>query len=127
MSKAKTPKRSFAAGLNPNALSAALLATAALAQGAAAQQLTGFPQAELPRYAVELIVFTYAEGSATGNEIFVPESPPFEDLVEGAGRHPDAALPVFGDPGGTDDLTEAGDPVELGARPAEPGEEQLAQ
>lgn len=106
----RTSTRRFAPLL---ALSALLLA-AVPAPHAAAQELTGFPQAELPRYTVELIVFTYAEGATTGNEIFVPESPPFDEFMsaESAGQpgrqapvfsdrgEPDA--PVFGDPGGAE-------------------------
>jgi hypothetical protein len=124
MRNAKIPKRGCAAGPKPGAFCATLLVTAVLAQGAAAQQLTGFPQ-ELPRYTVELIVFTYAEES-TGNEIFVPESPPFDEFIEADGaRHPDAPVPVFSDSGQTDRLGEASDPGEPAARPIAPAEGPL--
>lgn len=123
MRQGKTSKRGFAA--NRRALCIALLPAAVLAQGAASQQLTGFPQAETPRYTVELIVFTYADGATTGNEIFVPESPPFDELIEtGSGRHPDAAVPVFSDRGEPD---EPGGPGESGDRPPEPAEAPLAE
>lgn len=77
---------------------AALALAAVPAQHAAAQKLTGFPEAELPRYTVELIVFTYAEDATTSNEIFVPESPPFDAFMkaESAGQ-PDGEVPVFSD------------------------------
>ncbi len=103
MSNHRKSKRAYAP------VTAALFLAAAPAQHPAAQQLTGFPQAELPRYTVELIVFAYADGATTGNEIFVPESPAFDERLPSAaqpggevpvfsdGREPD--VPVFGDPG----------------------------
>ena len=99
MQNDRTSRRGFAPGL---ALGALLLAAMPTRYGAA-QELTGFPQAELPRYTVELIVFRYAEGATTGNEIFVPESPPFDEFMraEPAGS-PDREGRVFSDRGEPD-------------------------
>lgn len=79
-------------------LAAALVLAAAPAQHAAAQTLTGFPRAEPPRYMVELIVFTYAEDAITSNELFVPESPPFEEFMraESPGQA-GGEVPVYSD------------------------------
>ncbi len=94
MKSLATPKGSLAAGL----LTAALLAAAVPGQRSAAQQLAGFPQAELPRYSVELIVFTYADGATTSKEVFVPESPPFEaPLAPNGAVRPGGDVPVFSD------------------------------
>ena len=89
-----TSRRGFAPGL---AFSALLLA-ALPARHAAAQELTGFPQADLPRYTIELIVFRYAESATTGTEIFVPESPPFDEFMTAGSA--DGEVRVFSDRGG---------------------------
>lgn len=94
MNSLRTPKGSIAAGL----LATVLLAAALPGPRTAAQQLTGFPQAELPRYTVELIVFAYAEGATTSKEVFVPESPPFDELMTPEGKGPpDGDVPVYSD------------------------------
>ena len=99
MQNDRTSTRGFAAGLAFGALLLAAMPT----RQAAAQELTGFPEAELPRYTVELIVFRYAEGATTGNEIFVPESPPFDELTTAeAAESPDGAVRVFSDRGERD-------------------------
>jgi Peptidoglycan-binding protein, CsiV len=94
MQNDRTSMRGFAPGL---ALGALLL-VALPVRHVAAQELTGFPQAELPRYTVELIVFSYAEGATTGNEIFVPESPPFDEyMTAGSAGMPEGEVRVFSD------------------------------
>ena len=127
MSPSRTPKRGFVPGL----LTAALFLAAVSAQDAAAQELAGFPQAELPRYTVELIVFTYAEGATTSNEIFVPESPPFDEFMtsESAGQ-PGREVPVFGDSGEPrapifDDRREPEDTGQASEPPPMPSEEPV--
>lgn len=53
-----------------------------LAAGALAQNTT--ENDELPdvrRYTVEMIIFSYAQNVSAGNEIFVPDLPPAEDLL----------------------------------------------
>jgi Peptidoglycan-binding protein, CsiV len=94
MRQKRTSTRGFAQGL----LAAALVLAAAPPQDAAAQKLTGFPRAEAPRYTVELIVFKYAEDAITSNELFVPDSPPFEEfMTAGSAGQADSEVPVFGD------------------------------
>ena len=127
--------RGFAPGL---ALGALLLA-AVPTRHAAAQELTGFPQAELPRYTVELIVFRYAEGATTGNEIFVPESPPFEDFMtaespdsaEGGVRvfsdRPEPGAPASGDSAVPRSNRPSAAPEGHGAETAGPGAEPTGQ
>ncbi len=120
--------RGFAHGL----LAIAIAAISFPAQPAAAQQLTGFPQAELPRYTVELIIFTYAEDAVTSDEIFVPESPSFDEFMttDAAGR-PDGEVPVFSDRPETSTTPLPGEqaapgsldqaPAPAAASPAQPG------
>lgn len=125
MRQQRTSTRGFAQGL----VAAALVVAAVPAQHAAAQTLTGFPRAELPRYTVELIVFTYAEDAVTSNEVFVPESPPFDEFMqaESAGQ-PDGTVPVFSDrPGLTGPAAgDQGPPADL-ERPSESAEALPAQ
>lgn len=71
------------------------LFTIFLAAGATAQEPGepgSEPERDLPRYTVELIVFTYADGATTGGEIFVPEPLPKPYSAPGEERPP-----VFGD------------------------------
>ena len=76
-------------------LVAGWLALAAAA--AAAQELPADPAAEpaVPRYAVEIILFRYGSGVATGNELFLPEPPPAPPPV---GGDDDAPVAEYGDP-----------------------------
>ncbi len=56
-----------------------LLAASALAQ----DTLDGDEQPEVRRYTVEMIIFAYAQNVSVGSEIFVPDLPPVEELLEG--------------------------------------------
>lgn len=47
---------------------------------AAAQQTLNEAPAEARRYTVEMIIFAYAEGSPSGTEVFVPDTPIEEEL-----------------------------------------------
>jgi hypothetical protein len=88
---------SFADRVHRGAWLGIAILSAAFAHVATAQGVTGTPGEELPRYTVELIVFTYSDSSATG-EIFVPELPATDDYLPAElQRHPADTVPVFGD------------------------------
>lgn len=73
------------------------IATILLSAGAAAQDATPgtTDAAEERRYAVEIILFRYADGVSGGNEVFPPEPLPVDPLlpgIPGMGDEPDHAV-----------------------------------
>lgn len=75
----------------PARLAAGCAALMLLGQIAGAQEA---PAEEPPRrYTVELIVFAYDESVSSGNEVFVPEAPPVEQIPEYGDRPADPAFP----------------------------------
>lgn len=58
-----------------------LLATTAYGQDSVD---TG-PPPEIPRYTVEIIIFSYQQDVSAGNEIFVPDMPPPEEILDEEG------------------------------------------
>ncbi len=60
-------------------------ALAMAACGALAEDLLAGPDAdelaEVRRYTVEMIIFSYAQSVSAGTEIFVPDAPPLEELL----------------------------------------------
>jgi hypothetical protein len=75
---------------------AVMVALAGLLQQAKAQQDIAPPGDDIPRYTVELIVFTYGTVDSSSSEIFVPDKP---KLVPGADDFAEADSPpdAFGD------------------------------
>ncbi len=75
-----------------------VLAWLAAVLPAHAQEAVGTDEAEpeIPRYAVEIILFRYSRSAAAGNEVFLPDAP---SGVSDAGLPEDATgIPEFGDP-----------------------------
>ena len=117
---------------NRKAVMTAVLLTSlsGLAGEAGAQQDIAPPDDGVPRYTVELIVFTYGADVSSGSEIFVPDKPTIipdaeESAGEPAGESADDSPPaVFSDGrgGSLEDMvpeTEQGDVVPQEAPPRE--------
>ncbi|MEX2495671.1 MAG: CsiV family protein, partial [Woeseia sp.] len=91
--KRKHPSRCFS-----RAATAALLAMAAASvANAQGQREPEAPEEATPRYAVELIVFTYHASGSAGSEVFVPDKPalapradelPQEEILDPAANDP---------------------------------------
>jgi Peptidoglycan-binding protein, CsiV len=117
---------------NSKAVMAAVLLTSlsGLVRDAGAQQDMSPPDDGMPRYTVELIVFTYGAEVSSGSEIFVPDKPKIiPDADESEGQAPDESVndsppAVFSDGrGDTFEVmppeTEQGDAVPQEAPPRE--------
>lgn len=56
-----------------------------MATGTLAQDMNDAPEElEIRRYTVEMIIFSYSQTVSAGSEIFVPDEPPAEELVDDA-------------------------------------------
>ncbi|MEX2122545.1 MAG: CsiV family protein [Woeseia sp.] len=79
---------------------AVMAAISSLAPPARAQQNIAPLAADMPRYTVELIVFTYTADGSSGSEIFVPDKPrqvPGPDDYPNANLQPDASADLRGE------------------------------
>lgn len=79
---------------------AVMAAISSLALPARAQQSIAPLAGEMPRYTVELIVFTYTADGSPGSEIFVPDKPsqvPAPDEYSDANSQPDASGDLRGE------------------------------